>query len=91
MHADPRLRALYRLAEQVEGEQLERVRNAITLRRRELEEEQAERPPAVPTDLPEPAARRWVPQPELFKPLPADAVPRTVRRPGERQARVTSP
>ena len=40
---DARLRALYKLAQQVDGEELERVREAIARRRSELE--QAEHAP----------------------------------------------
>ena len=88
MHADARLRALYRLAEQVDGEELERVRRAIAERRAELEEAEVSAPPVIPDEVAEPGPRRWAPQPELFRPLPADAVPSTLRRPGERQSRV---
>jgi hypothetical protein len=85
--ADPRLRALYRLAEHAEGEALERVRAAIVRRRSELELRDSEHSAwrGLPLeDAPEP----WQPGTEPFVPAPRSAVPRRARRPGERGFRI---
>jgi len=86
MHSDPRLRLLYRLAEVAEGEELQRVREAIAQRRSELELG-VDAPSAfdgLPTEEPEPES---IPAPG-FTPAPADAVPVVEKREGERGYRV---
>jgi hypothetical protein len=92
MIGDARLRALYRLAERVDGPALDRVREAIRRRRAQLEESAMATPPAIPPTgwKTSRADSRWVPEPERFEPLGADAVPRTVRRAGERGLRVAA-
>jgi hypothetical protein len=86
--ADPRLRALHKLAETAEGEDLERVRVAIVERRRELALD--EPTPSAWTGLPdeEPSGPGWSPPADAFRPAPSDAVPARARRPGERGYRI---
>ena len=93
MIGDARLRVLYRLAERVDGPALDLVRDAIGRRRTQLEEEAMATPPAIPrTGFRTPRIRRrWVPEPERFEPLSADAVPVTLRREGEPGLRVGAP
>ena len=87
MEHDPRLRALYRLAEIAEGEELARVREAIALRRRELEQQQ--KAPSAWDGLPdEDPPEEWTPGAVPFRPAPPDAVPLRARRPGERGYRI---
>lgn len=90
MIGDRRLRALYCLAERVDGPALDRVREAIARRRSQLEESAMATPSAVPhvEQRTAPGKRRWVPEPERFVPLGANQVPMTVRRDGERGHRV---
>ena len=87
MHPDRRLRALYRLAEVAEGEQLERVRAAIAERRSQLELG-AFVPSAWDALPPEVSHPETSEPPTAFTPAPADAVPVLARRPGERGFRV---
>lgn len=86
MHADRRLRALYRLAESAEGEALQRVRAAIRDRRRELELDS--RGPSAWDFLPAEEPEPWTPGAEPFRPAPADRVPARARRAGERGYRI---
>src|SRR4051812_43582366 len=90
MDADRRLRALYRLAETAEGDDLVRVQEAIAARRRELELEDTEfsawtAAAGAGERSDEPA---WTPEGEKFRPAPPDAVPVRERRPGERGYRI---
>ena len=71
MDADPKLRAYYRLAQAADDEALDRVREAIAARRRELAA--AEHASTLFTDLPPPPPEppRWTPpDPADFRPDP---------------------
>lgn len=87
METDPRLRALYRLAEQAEGEALDRVRAAIVRRRSELELDDADHSAFRGLPQEEPSAA-WRPGDRPFVPAPRSAVPRRERRQGERGYRI---
>lgn len=86
MHADPRLRALHRLAESAEGESLERILAAIRARRRELELDSGG--PSAWDSLPAEEPEPWKPGAQPFRPAPADRIPARARRPGERGYRI---